>query len=232
MKKLFLIPLLAIIGTATAAPSFAYQLSASDDVAVEEVKIEHESDGYDIEVGQEVELEQTQFTYAPSNATDKSVKYKIAPDSYDGDLPPAMFSTASTYSNIVVKGLMVGDFKVYFYAADGNGAFTAATFHVYATDDLPNNAQQDGISEVRSSADNGVLPGTTSLYENKNNSEVKKPTPIFDKEGRFVPSAIPTFIAQFFSLDAFVILGIVLIGLLFIYILLYSIKKAIWKHRR
>lgn len=231
MKKLFVIPLLAIVGVVFTAPSFDYQLSASDDVMVETVEIKHGDAGYDIEVGQEVELEQTEFTFLPTNATNKSIKYKLFDDSYDGDLPPAMFSSTSSYDNILIKGLMVGDLKVYFYAADGNGAYSSTTFHVHPAGQLPSGSQQNGITEIKTFIDNGVTEGTTSLYEVKSHESVEHPTPIY-KDGAFNFSAIPTFISQFFTIDAFVILGIVLIGLLFLYILLYSIKKAIWKLRR
>ena len=58
-----------------------------------------------------------------------------------------------------------------------------------------------------------------------------KPTPIY-KDDSFQFKAIFEFLGQIIDINFFIIMGISIIGLLFIYVLVYAIRTLIFKSRR
>ena len=94
---------------------------------------------------------------------------------------------------------------------------------------MPENAQREGLTVYKTPADNGIKEGATSIIQEE---EIDiKPTPIY-KDDSFQFKAIFEFLGQIIDINFFIIMGISIIGLLFIYVLVYAIRTLIFKSRR
>ena len=226
-KSLILLPILSCFGLSIINNNCSFAVHA-EDVSVTSISIKKDSDiGYDILVGEEVILNQTEFVFLPEDASNKNVEYYLANDSFTGNCPAALFSDESTYSNIIIKGLCVGSIRIYFRSEDNHSATTFTTFRVLSS--LPENAQREGLTVYKTPADNGIKEGATSIIQEE---EIDiKPTPIY-KDDSFQFKAIFEFLGQIIDINFFIIMGISIIGLLFIYVLVYAIRTLIFKSRR